>query len=428
MKYDIKRISKKHSKKYSKKHSKKHSKKYSKKHSKKHSKKGGKVINSGGFGCIFQPALKCKNSKKRHYGISKLLLKNNADKEWKILTKIYNILKKIPNYYKYFLIKDFYYCIPDTLSYEDMKNLQKCNNIISDMNRINYELDKYKIINMPYGGKDLETIISDKTLNFSILNKNLVALLKNGIIPMNKLRLYHCDIKSSNIVYYDNIRIIDWGISEYFNTLNFTNIPSKFINQSFQFNSPYSRVIFNKKFKKNLSSFLSKYKNGNIDDNKLEEFLYECFFINFSSNMHSKFLNQYFFPEFFKLNNINISSYSYNLISKVFSKYCKNIILNFTDFKSNNFKFLEYFKNVYIKNVDIIGFISIYVEYILSNNYNKSLKIKICNLLIKYMLSSEYSAKPINIDTLIIDLNNLENNLENNKDNEKINIDKIFDF
>ena len=44
------------------------------------------------------------------------------------------------------------------------------------------------------------------------------------------------------------------------------------------------------------------------------------------------------------------------------------------------------------------------------------------------MLSSEYSARPINIDTLIIDLNNLENNLQNNKDNEKINIDKIFDF
>ena len=28
------------------------------------SRKGGKPINSGGYGCIFKPALKCKNSKK----------------------------------------------------------------------------------------------------------------------------------------------------------------------------------------------------------------------------------------------------------------------------------------------------------------------------------------------------------------------------
>jgi hypothetical protein len=28
-------------------------------------KTGGKILASGGFGCVFSPALKCKNSKKR---------------------------------------------------------------------------------------------------------------------------------------------------------------------------------------------------------------------------------------------------------------------------------------------------------------------------------------------------------------------------
>ena len=39
-------------------------------------KKGGKVIASGGFGCIFKPALKCKNKDKRQEdSITKLMKK-----------------------------------------------------------------------------------------------------------------------------------------------------------------------------------------------------------------------------------------------------------------------------------------------------------------------------------------------------------------
>ena len=46
--------------------------------------KGGKVIASGGFGCVFSPALKCKGAKIRRgkNSISKLLTKKHALSEY----------------------------------------------------------------------------------------------------------------------------------------------------------------------------------------------------------------------------------------------------------------------------------------------------------------------------------------------------------
>ena len=60
---------------------------YTSKNNKNHKKnskrtiKGGKVIGSGGFGCIFKPALKCKNKDRQNNKISKLMKKKYAVKE-----------------------------------------------------------------------------------------------------------------------------------------------------------------------------------------------------------------------------------------------------------------------------------------------------------------------------------------------------------
>ena len=51
--------------------------------------KGGKPINSGGYGCIFKPALKCKGKTKRENGISKLMTKEHADSEYDIIARFF---------------------------------------------------------------------------------------------------------------------------------------------------------------------------------------------------------------------------------------------------------------------------------------------------------------------------------------------------
>jgi hypothetical protein len=72
---------------------------------KKRSKLGGEALTSGGFGCIFKPALKCKNTKKRTDGVSKMSIEKYGKEE---ITEIQNIkdrLKSIKNYDKYYFIR-----------------------------------------------------------------------------------------------------------------------------------------------------------------------------------------------------------------------------------------------------------------------------------------------------------------------------------
>ena len=44
---------------------------------------GGKVLASGGFGCVFKPALKCEGESKRHTNkVSKLMSEKHATEEY----------------------------------------------------------------------------------------------------------------------------------------------------------------------------------------------------------------------------------------------------------------------------------------------------------------------------------------------------------
>jgi len=46
-------------------------------------KHGGKVIGSGGYGCVFRPALRCNRTRKRlSKTISKLMLKKHVKREY----------------------------------------------------------------------------------------------------------------------------------------------------------------------------------------------------------------------------------------------------------------------------------------------------------------------------------------------------------
>jgi hypothetical protein len=82
--------------------------------------KGGRVIGSGGYGCVFEPALKCKDQERSDSQISKLMLSKNAKTEYKDIVKFLPYLKKIPNYQKYFLLEDITICEPDYLTDEDL--------------------------------------------------------------------------------------------------------------------------------------------------------------------------------------------------------------------------------------------------------------------------------------------------------------------
>ena len=250
-------------------------------------KKGGEVIGAGGYGCIFSPALRCAGSNERKGDITKLLQKNDANDEWNELKNVRNIVKNIPNYNNYFLVNNIFKCKPNTITENDLKNVIICENALGSIGisttEINKNLDKLEIINMPYGGIDLLKIITENKELFSTLNNILLELLVKGILSMNKLGFFHCDIKAQNILYLkQKCRLIDWGISVLINNIPVKVIPEKFKNNKLQYNSPFSRIIFNQIFDdyyklhiKNNSKINKSNSNLNID---LQVLMFDYYF------------------------------------------------------------------------------------------------------------------------------------------------------
>jgi hypothetical protein len=87
-------------------------------------KQGGKVIGSGGYGCVFRPALRCNGTRKRaSKTISKLMLNKYVKREYMEITKYLPILQKIPNYKNYFIIEGANVCQPAPFTRLDLRHL-----------------------------------------------------------------------------------------------------------------------------------------------------------------------------------------------------------------------------------------------------------------------------------------------------------------
>lgn len=219
--------------------------------------KGGKVIASGGYGCIFRPALKCVGKARPKNQISKLMTIKHIGEEYGDIVKFKPILEKIPNYKNYFFIDGVYTCKPDKLTSEDLVDYEKkCKALKKDgfnENNINSSLNKVGLLNMPDGGLDVGDFIETITKNaqFIILNNSLIDLLLHGILPMNKYNIYHCDVKESNILVNTaqgfHTKLIDWGLSTKYDR---GKIPENMTERPFQYNLPFSTIIFNNVFKK----------------------------------------------------------------------------------------------------------------------------------------------------------------------------------
>ena len=186
------------------------------------SKKGGKPVNSGGFGCIFKPPLKCSNSSPPGNYVSKLMTKEDAIEEFENIKQFEQILNKIPNYGNYFLVKNISLCTPAKLSKKDLKDFDKiCMNLDSktyNKDNINDKLSSLGLINIPDAGVDLNTSLHNMISLLKGLSISTTCLLNYYKMQFSheQTRIYHNDIKPTNIMIdseTDSIKIIDYGIS-----------------------------------------------------------------------------------------------------------------------------------------------------------------------------------------------------------------------
>lgn len=387
-------------------------------------KSGGKAIDSGGFGCVFSPALKCRGKKTRTKGISKLSFLEDSNIEFGILENVKKHLTKIPNYEKYFLIKDITKCIPDKLSNSDKNQFDKCFSLIErgiTSTNINRKLQELSIINMPYGGVNLDIVVDKQIITIKKYNNLLQTLLKKAIVPMNNKKIYHFDIKSMNILYKNNsVKIIDFG--EIGISTSQEIIPNILFNKNIQYNSPFSRILFSDFMNFTISKIFTENKvtskTNNIKKLKLIGLAY-VEYVKMYGLAHQVFIGDYLFPEIFKLIPSNLVKKIFRLssddlnheiiLSELIINYLLEVINKYFDYKIMKLDVEKYFVEVYSKNVDIYGLISCYVPFIINKttNYPDNLKLKICNILFKYCYSSKYSIKVIDVDELISDLNKL---------------------
>jgi serine/threonine protein kinase len=360
-------------------------------------KHGGKVIGSGGYGCVFRPALRCNGTRKRaSKTISKLMLNKYVKREFMEITKYLPILQKIPNYKNYFIIEGANVCQPAPLTREDLENFDvKCKVLRKrDINgkNINKNLDKLSSLNLQDGGVELGTYIySELSLDgIQDLNGRMIQLLVNGILPMNKYHVYHADIKEANIVVDVSgkyVRLIDWGLSMY--TGSGKNIPDVLLGKPLQYNLPFSIILFNNTFKTMYSTFLKT--TTHLDNNSVGVFLkgYIEKWNKKRGKGHIKTITSIW---------SGITG-KQNIQETIIIPYLSAILLEYT--RDGQFDTNGYFKNVFLKLIDLWGFIICYTTFLDAGYKNE----KINNLIIKYLYRTP--TENINIDELVHDLRNL---------------------
>lgn len=381
---------------------------------------GGEIIDSGGFGCVFKPALKCKGKMRETKKITKLMTKRHTLSEYKEIEKYKKMLKKVPHYEKYYLLNNIKICVPDKLTEKDLTNYgSKCSALQKDSfskTDINKNRNKLMALNMPDGGKNLGDYLDTiKYKDMHHLNNLLIDLLLNGIIPMNKLGVYHSDVKDSNILFKTHPILIDWGLSTEHKKSN--KIPNAWKGRPFQYNVPFSSILFNSTFDKMYSDFLLKNKSPSQPSIRVFVVDYVYAWSNERGPGHFNAFNRIFRNLFSDdLKHILSESIREDIIKFDFTfnsivEYLTHILVTYT--KSGKINLIDYLNDVYAPIIDIWGFImsynpileKLFYNYRNLNNNEMELFTQLKHIFVKYLFTPR--VEPIKIDELVENLRGL---------------------
>ena len=355
---------------------------------------GGNVIASGGFGCVFKPALACADGKIKSNGVSKLMTLKHANDEYDEITKIKGKLNKIPNYSRYFLIDNIdNLCIPAKLTSSDLLDFeQKCSALQKDdytVKNINNSLNELRVLSMPNGGITLkEYIYTITSLNqIQELNISLIDLLKNGIMPMNERGIYHSDIKDTNILVdttNNNLqpRLIDWGLTTEYPVVHKHHYswPTQWNNKSLQFNLPFSVILFSVDFLNQYNDYVREYGMPDKNIEHLDLFIADYLYWWMEGGRgvgHISTINA-IVEIIYNLNKDKddtdkIKKGTKNEYVVVYVKtieiiiiYIRKILIKYTTKQPqfNTISIDNYLNNVFIKNIDKWGFVSTYLPFL----------------------------------------------------------------
>jgi serine/threonine protein kinase len=251
---------------------------------------------------------------------------------------------------------------------------------------------------------------------FIEVNKALIKLLVNGIVPLTAMGFNHYDIKAGNILMSEDghARLIDWGLAGENDGIH---VPETIQNRSIAFNMPFSGIFFNNFVKKWLPSGMKGIKGSTHLKNKTAgqtellkivavNMINES--INETSEGHFDYIMNDILHDIYKIyavkNAYNRIDYN-SLSSNVLVEYVQAVLSAYVD-ADGNFNDAKYFYEVFTKNVDIWGFLLAYVPFIEYgvDIFPTELINGVCRILLKYCFSAEFATKPIMVSELVMEL------------------------
>lgn len=377
---------------------------------------GGEAIASGGYGCVFAPAIPCEGSvvkltdNQRPAGVSKLIESSDLAEEVKVAMEVYKKVKEIPNHNDYFLFPTDY-CSPAAVPRKELMGFDgKCAKFASnrwvapsrDADGLYRFPSTARILNAPHGGDELHALVKRKGDSAPFLAFTLAAvadLLTNAIGPMNDRNVTHNDIKGENMMLGEDghVRIIDWGLG---GVANGTGVPSFVKHREFQFNTPFSSILFDRDLPRmsceaptveTVSAFVSA-TNG----------IPLCEDLQSSGGpSHYKYVLGAFVPALFQCGpGPRAALVARQTFAYMFIDYLTKIIKKYNI--KGRFNPGAYYRETYIHNADVWGAITVFISFLRASGgtVTESDKSRIRKLVITYMFGSEYAASPIPIPQL----------------------------
>ena len=333
-------------------------------HHTQHAQTGGIPIFAGAQGCVFKPALKCKNQPRNYNdgNISKLGQKEGAEAEMREYDKIKPYLRQIKNYKQYFSVQAEL-CAPDPLEPHDLVHFDDvCTNLQRDnitAANVNANLSKMRMINMPDLGIDLKKWMDQTAFNAATLrqlNDHISNLLIHAVGPMNRLGVIHNDLKSENVMIDRNnhSRIIDWGLAGITTPQHVIPV-HHFMNNPVTFNRPFSTMVIS-------TDALELYSSVVLKSTTAASTITVEQIKHFTRAMYKEYIDVYDISGYKYLQYIFKSMFGSNdeALMDTVATYNAEILYHFTDRTGLKFRLDEYFSKVYRYNTDVWGLMSVF--------------------------------------------------------------------
>lgn len=388
--------------------------------------RGGKAIASGTYGCVFKnPPLQCASmsgkasvsSKSASVSkrtppssVSKLMLANFVASEMQSIRAVQEIIQDIPHKERYFLVAKATSCTPpaplkEATSLPGFDTV--CKNLVKKgitANNVNRRLGSLGLINMPDGGVDLDQIWHGifrstepqvQERYFIKFNNHLIELLLKAVQPLNQRGMLHNDLKDSNVMVNVKTlrpRIIDWGLACTFLPNRIKAVPSTLYDRSLNFNRPVGGILFRTGVPGRVRASQDPEQAAVLAAHILQTVLAE-------KPGHYESITQRLLPSIYGIQDIKHSNQL--LVANL------TVILQTFNNDDGTFDALNYFKQVYQHNADVVGFLMCFKKLLNLPAVSDQLKQGLQQIYKTYVFGVDYATRVIPLPQLAGDLRHL---------------------